>query len=249
MLDRHPTGDPRVRTDEHHGDQRLCRTDRRPLSDRARPGTPRGRRAGAAVDHAIGWWCHRCEGRSRATGTHRRVRAGGRRRGRGLPRTAYPAARHHHVRHGGHDHQGVDDRGRASPADVRVRGWRRHQPEQPAGEGGRLRAEATAHRRVGDRRRRRQHRLDRRGRRPAGWAPERRSPPRARLLRYRRPRGDRHGRACRPRLYQSRVARRRPRASRRRPGGEDRRGASRRAPWSDRSSRPRTGASGSPSRR
>ena len=150
----------------------------------ATPG--RSRDLGAAADHAVE---RRADERRRGdaqAGAPRRVGAGRRCRRLRLPRPRDRPPERDLARHGRHDREGRDPRGRPAGEDVGVRGRRRHQPEQPAGQGRRLRDQAAVHRRLRDRRGRRQHRHRGRVRDAPRRPRERRLGSRARLLRPRR---------------------------------------------------------------
>ena len=102
------------------------------------------------------------------------------------------------ARHGRHDREGGDRRGRPAGADERVRGRRRHQPLQQARQGRRPSDQAPVHRRLRDRRRRRQHRRrSTRSARSAVGPLSAGSVPGPGLLRHRRRRADADRRAAR----------------------------------------------------
>ena len=139
-------------------------------------------------------------GRAEAARLPDRVRARGGRDRLRPPGAPDRPAEHDLLRHGRHDREGRDARGRRAGADDGVRDRRRDQPQQPARQGRRLRDQAAVHRRLGDRRRRRLDRRDRRVRRRERRPAERRRRARACLLRARRHRADARGRAGRARL-------------------------------------------------
>ena len=107
------------------------------------------------------------------------------------------------ARHGRHHRESGADRARRTREDHRIRGGRRHQSQQPAGEGRRPCGEAAVHRHLRDRRRRRQHRLGGQCRFAEGRAAQRRRRAWAGLLRPRRHRADVHRCDGRAGLHQS----------------------------------------------
>ena len=108
----------------------------------------------------------------------------GRRRGRRPGAGARQGPRQdHHLRHGRHDRQGLDGRGRRGRARPGVRRRRRHHDRLAAADGRRLHAQGAGDRPRRGRRRRRLACLDRRRRRAAGRPGERRRLARPGLLR------------------------------------------------------------------
>ncbi len=140
--------------------------------------------------------------------------------GRGRGAGADPPHRHRQgdlVRHGRHHRQGLADRERRGDARHRIPGRRRHRARLAAVVGGGVHAESAGDRPCRGRGRRRLDPVDRRRRRVAGRAAQRRCGARAGMLRPGRRGTDRDRRKCRARLYQPRSSgRRRLEAERRR---------------------------------
>ena len=194
---------------EHRSRQRLRRPGDHPLprlSRRAAPGGGhRGRAGGDAVERGD---AVPRDGRTEA-GASDRVGSGGGRDGVQPPRPAHRTATADLARHGWHDREGRDRRGRSAGPNERIRGGRGDQSQQQARQGWRPSDQAPVHRRLRDRRRWRQHRRDRRARDGQRRPGQRRIRARAGVLRHRRHRADPHGRIARARLPRRASARRR----------------------------------------
>ena len=197
----------RAHLDDRH--QRLRDADRGHLSARHAPTPRRGAHPGPAPADAVERRAHDRQGRRRAAHEHHRIGPGRRRHRRAGAGARGRPRQDHHLRHGRHDSQGVDGRGRPGHARARIRRRRRHHGGIAIADGRRLHAQSSGHRPGRGRRGRRLARVDRRRRRPAGGTAERRGGPRAGVLRRRRRRADGHRREPDPRSPEPQASRRR----------------------------------------
>ena len=217
-------GVPRVRADEHRGDRRVREADHVDVPRHARPQPPGGRLPGRLPADALRRRRDDRRLREGAAGAPRALRTGGRRDRRGGARQDPRPREPDHDRHGRHEPRRLADRRRAGEGrdGAAVRDPARVDPDD---------------RHPHDRRRRREHRVGRRGRAPPGRAAERRRRSRAGLLREGRRQGDVHRRGAGSRLPGSGELPRRRDPARSGPDeGGDRR--ARATGWASRPTRP-----------
>ena len=201
--------DQGVRAHLDYGGERLRDAHRRALPQGAAQGSRRRRRARAPAPHAVERRAHHRRGGGRAADPHHRV--GARRRGGRCsgPRARQAHAQDHQLRHGRHDGESGDGRGRRGDARPRILGRRRHHDRLAAPHRRGLHAEGAGDRPRRGWRRRRLARMDRCRRRAAGRPGKRRRSARPGVLRQGRRDADAHRRQPAPRLHQPGASRRR----------------------------------------